>query len=59
VPNQDYIFPLLLIIGGAIVLAFCAFKILGESKKRANEWLEQQMRQDAYYQPRRSGLHER
>ena len=54
-PTQDYIFPLLLIAGGVAVFAFCAIKILGESKKRASEWLEQQMREDPYFHPRKSG----
>lgn len=46
-PTNDYIFPLLLILVGVIVFAISAAKILGESKRRANEWLEQQqMRED-------------
>ena len=57
--TNDYIFPLLLILAGVIVFAICAAKILGESKRRANEWLEQQMREDPYYQPRKSALPER
>lgn len=57
-PN-DYIFPLLLILAGVIVFAICAAKILGESKRRADEWLEQQMREDPYYQPRKTPIAER
>ena len=59
VPTQDYIFPLLLIVCGVIVFAVCALKILGESKQRANEWLEQQIREDPYFQPRRNGVRNR
>jgi hypothetical protein len=57
--TNDYIFPLLLILAGVIVFAICAAKILGESKRRANEWLEQQMREDPYYQSRKNALPER
>lgn len=57
-PTPDYIFPLLLILGGVVVFAICAIKIMGESKQRANEWLEQQMREDPYFQPRRSSTRE-
>ncbi|MES2355708.1 MAG: hypothetical protein V4568_15180 [Pseudomonadota bacterium] len=58
-PITEYIFPLLLILGGMIVFAVCAAKIIGESKRRANEWLEQQMREDPYHQSRKSPLPER
>lgn len=58
-PTNDYIFPLLLILVGVIVFALCAIKILGESKRRANEWLEQQMREDPYYHPRKTGWRDR
>ncbi|HVK55627.1 MAG TPA: hypothetical protein VM532_11435 [Burkholderiales bacterium] len=57
--TNDYIFPLLLILAGVIVFAICAAKILGESKRRANEWLEQQTREDPYYQQRKNALPER
>jgi len=53
-PTNEYIFPLLLILSGVIVFAICAAKILGESKRRANEWLEQQMREDPYSQARKN-----
>jgi hypothetical protein len=57
--TNEYIFPLLLILAGVLVFAICAAKILGESKRRANEWLEQQMQEDTYYQPRKGAVPER
>lgn len=47
-PTNDYIFPLLLIVAGVIVFAISAVKILGESKRRADEWLQQQLREESY-----------
>lgn len=40
--------PLLLILVGLTVFGVCIAKIMGESKKRANEWLEQQLREHPF-----------
>lgn len=54
-PTNDFVFPLLLILAGVIVFAFCAIKILGESRRRADEWLAQHVREDASTPPRKNG----
>ncbi|MBA2690583.1 MAG: hypothetical protein H0U63_07255 [Burkholderiales bacterium] len=46
--TNDYILPLLLIVTGFVVFAISTVKILGESKRRADEWLQQQLREESY-----------